>query len=135
MTSSVSRPNSDLAETVRGEYRKAGGYQHAMDDGQGPWTEFDAALSELAALASRAEQAEREQAILERTSQANANAHMLEFRMRKAAEARVAALEAALREIALGYDGDEFQDPSDAAERYQDIARAVLAAAPGDEKT
>jgi len=54
------------------------------------------------------------------------NFHDIEKRA-EAAEARVAALEGALAEIAHGYDGDEFLDSSDAVDACRSIARAALA--------
>jgi len=92
----------------------------------------DALSARLSAAVEGQAAAERELAIAERVSQANADAHMMELRMRKAAEQRAADAEKALREIAER--PDEFM-AEDAFLACKSIARAALAAARAGEAT
>jgi hypothetical protein len=80
----------------------------------------------LAVARERADQAQRELAVVERVSQRNANAHMAVHRALAVAREREQRLRAALEDIS-----DGFSDSNDAgATLMQEIARAALADEP-----
>ncbi len=85
----------------------------------------DAAMAALAALERQAADAQ--------AAESEWPAGIKHFRQRALnAESRAVRAEEALRKIAFGFDGDEFQDSSDAVDQHRAIARDALAAAGAD---